>query len=337
MTGVMTERLGVTLGLGTGSLSQELELCETALGAGYTDVWTAEVGGADGFSPLAALARAAPHARLGTAIVSVFTRPPALLAMSAAALQNLTGGRFVLGLGTSSDIIVRNWMGGSFDRPVTRLRQAVEVLRDLLEGKKVSYEGDSFRLADYRLQVDPTARTPIYLAALGPKACRLAGEVADGVIFFLKTPEGVEQSLGWVAEGARAAGRDPSDLDCVIRVTAAVDEEADILRGIERRLVTTYAMVDVYNRSLAQQGFRRESEAIVSAWKAGRREEASAAVSDEMIEGLHITGDAEGCRNKLRRFRDAGIKTPVILPLSVAADPPERAEKILHTLRTLAG
>lgn len=331
----MTDRLGLTLGLGSGSLAQEIDLCEWALGEGYTDVWTAEVGGADGFSPLAALATRNDSARLGTAIVPVFTRPPALLAMSAAALQNLSGDRFVLGLGTSSDIIIQNWMGEPFTKPVTRLRETVEVLRDIFAGKKVSYEGDSFRLADYRLQLDPGTRPPIYLAALGPKACRLAGEVADGVIFFLKTPAGVRQGLRWVAEGARAAGRDPAELDCVIRVTVAMDEDPDPLRAMQRRLITGYAMVAVYNRSLSQQGFEEEARDIVAAWKAGDREKAAAAVSDRMMDELNITGTKRECASKLQAFRDAGVKTPVLLPLSVAAEPEERIARVLQTVRNM--
>jgi probable F420-dependent oxidoreductase len=331
------ERLGLTVGLEAGfSLAQQLELCSLAVEAGYTDLWTAEVGGADGFSPLAALAREHESARLGTAIVPVFTRPPALLAMSAAVLQNLSGGRFVLGLGTSSDIIVNNWMGSSFTKPLTRLRQTVEVLREALSGKKVTYEGDSFHLKDFRLQIDPTEPVPIYLAALGPRACRLAGEVADGVIFFLKTPEGVKQGLEWVAEGARSAGRDPDELDCVIRVPVAMDEDPETLDFIMRRTTTTYAMVDVYNRSLAQQGFEDEAFAIVEAWKAGERDKASASVSDEMLAQLNILGNAEECRAGLERFRSAGVKTPVLLPISVAGDPDERAERVANTVRTLA-
>ena len=331
----MSQRLGLTLGLGTGSLEQEIDLCEWALGAGYTDVWTAEVGGADGFAPLAVLARTTEDGRLGTAIVPVFTRPPALLAMGAATVQNLSGGRFVLGLGTSSDIIVRNWMGQSFTKPVTRLRQTVEVLRELFAGKKVAYEGESFRLADYRLQLDPGAAPPIYLAALGPKACRLAGEIADGVIFFLKTPAGVRQGLEWVAEGARSVGRDLAELDCVIRVTVAMDEDRETLLATQRRLITTYAMVDVYNRSLTQQGFDREAREIVAAWESGDRASAAAAVSDRMIDELNVTGTLEECREKLQAFRDAGVKTPVLLPLSVAPEPAERTERVVHMLKML--
>ena len=331
----MTQRLGLTMGLEGGTLTDAVELAEHAVSVGYTDIWSAEVGGVDGFSPLAVMASRGGDTRLGTAIVPVFTRPPALLAMSAATLQNLSGGRFVLGLGTSSDIIVNNWMGSSFTRPVTRLRETVEVLRELLAGKKVTREGDSFTLKGFRLQVDPGAPTPIYLAALGPKACRLAGEVADGVIFFLKTADGVRQAMEWVREGARDAGRDPDELDCVMRITVAMDEDQNTLSYFGKRLVTTYAMVDVYNRSLQHQGFEREAHAIVEAWNAGERDAAADSVTDEMMYELNIAGDADTCRKRLQEFRDAGVKTPVVLPVSVAGDPEERKERVSSTVAAL--
>ena len=332
----MSERLGITLGLGGGSLVDELAMCEQAIGLGYTDVWTAEVGGPDGFAPLAAVSRMGARTRLGTAIVPVFTRSPALLGMSAATIQSLSGGRFVLGLGTSSHIIVENWMGGDFNKPLTRLRQTVEVLRDLLAGKKVTYEGESFHLKDFRLTLDPGTETPIYVAALGERACRLAGEIADGVIFFLKSPSGVRQGLEWVAEGARAAGRDPQEIDCVQRITVAMDEDPETLAFMGRRLMTTYAMVDVYNRSLRLQGFEDEARAIVEAWKAGERDKAAASVSDRMLQELNIFGTAEECRSGLNRFREAGVKTPVLAPVSIAGDPIERLDRVAALVASLA-
>lgn len=160
--------------------------------------------------------------------------------------------------------------------------------------------------------------------------------MAGGVIFFLKPPEGVRQALEWVAEGARATGRDPADLDCVIRVPVAMDEDFKALRYVLRRTITTYAMVDVYNRSLAQQGFAGEAGAIVDAWRAGERDKAAASVSDPMIDELNIAGDAAECRAGIERFRTAGVKTPVVLPLSVAPEAPERARRIERTVRSLA-
>ncbi|MDQ4094655.1 MAG: LLM class F420-dependent oxidoreductase [Actinomycetota bacterium] len=329
-------RLGLTVGLEGASLAQQLDLSAVAVDAGYTDLWTAEVGGADAFSPLAALAASHVTPRLGTAIVPVFTRSAALIAMSAATLQNLSGGRFVLGIGTSSHIIVNNWMGGSFTKPLTRLRETIEVLRAALSGEKVTYEGETFRLRDFRLQIDPVQEVPIYISALGPRACRLGGELADGVIFFLKSPDGVRDGLELVAEGARAAGRDPHDIDCVARVPVAMDEDPETLAYVLRRTVTGYAMVDVYNKSLAQQGFADEAAAIVGAWKAGERDKAAASVSDEMISQLNVVGDADACRAGVERFRSAGVKTPVLFPISVAPDAQERGERVERAIRTLA-
>ncbi|MGH2695326.1 MAG: LLM class flavin-dependent oxidoreductase [Actinomycetota bacterium] len=330
------KRLGLTIGLEGASVTDALELCREAEGLGYTDAWSAEVGGADGFAPLAALAGSTSRMRLGTAIVPVFTRPPALLAMSASTVQQLSGGRFVLGLGTSSDVIVSAWMGGSFERPLDRLREYVEVLRDLFAGKKVSHAGETVSVNGFRLQIDPGSPPPIYLAALGPKACRLAGEVADGVIFFMKSVAGAEQGLGWVAEGARAAGRDVAELDCVIRLPVAVEEDEEMMRFMARRLVTTYAAVDVYNRSLSAQGFEAEANAVKEAWRTGDRDQANAAVTDDMMEQLLVMGDAASCRARLEEFRNAGVKTPVLLPVSVAGDPVERAERIRAAVRALA-
>lgn len=330
------ERIGLTVGLEGSPLPDALDLCRRAETLGYTDIWSAEVGGADGFSPLAALAATTSSARLGTAIVPVFTRPPALVAMQAATLQSISGGRFVLGLGTSSDVIISRWMGSGFETPLTRLEEYIEVVRSSLEGQKVDFEGKSTSLSGFRLQLDPGGRVPIYAAALGPRACRLAGRVADGVIFFLKTPDGVKQALGWVAEGASEAGRNPDELDCVIRLPVAMDEDEEVLGFMARRLITSYVTVDVYNRSISAQGFETEARAIKDAWRAGDRDRANDLVSDELVDRLLIFGDRDACREKLRAFRDAGVKTPVLFPFSVAGDPVERAKRVSTLVETLA-
>lgn len=329
-------RLGLTVGSLAGDVSGALDLCREAEGLGYTDAWSEESGGTDGFGPLVALALTTERLRLGTAIVPVFTRPPALLAMHAATVSSLSGGRFALGLGTSSSIIVERWMGGSFDRPLTRLREYVEILREALAGAKVSYEGETVQVRGFRLQHPPPAPVPITLAALGPKACRLAGRVADGVAFFLKSPDGVRQAMGWVAEGAKQAGRDPGDLDVLIRLPVAIDEDPGVLEPLARRLMVGYAMVDVYNRSLAHQGFENEAREIADAWQAGERDRAAGAITGEMLEELFVMGDAEHCRRRIQAFREAGVTTPVLLPVSLAPGPEERADRVREAIRALA-
>lgn len=330
------ERLGLTVGTLMGPIRDTLEMFREAETLGYTDVWSEEAAGTEGFSPLAAVATVTSTMRLGTAIVPVFTRPPPLLAMSAATLQDISGGRFVLGLGTSSSIIVEQWMDGSFAKPLTRLREYVEAIREILTGKKVTFEGETIQLNRFRLMHEAGTKVPIYLAALGPSACRLAGRVADGVIFFLKTPDGVRRAIEWVKEGALEAGRAPSEIDTVIRVPAAVDEDPELLDFLSRRLTVAYAQVDVYNRSLAQQGYEEEAKAISEAWSAGERDRATELVSAELMDSLYVYGDRETCLRKLQAFRDAGIKTPVLFVNSVAGDPEERRERVRSAIKVLA-
>lgn len=323
-------RLGLTIGLEGGGLREAVELGRHAEELGYTDLWTAEVGGADALTPLAALATTTSSARLGTGILPVFTRPPALLAMTAAALQDLSGGRFVLGLGTSSHVIVEQWMGGRFTRPLTRMREYVEVVRAALAGDKVEFHGLTTRVHGFRLQHAP-ASVPIHLAALGPTACALAGDVADGIVLFLKTPEGVRTALRWANEA-----RDPEreQLECVMRLPFLVDEEPEILSVAARRLLLSYAPVDVYARSLAAQGFGAEVAAIRDAWAAGDRRRAVEIVPHSMLDALFVMGGPEHAAERLEELRAAGVTTPVLLPMSFA-DPAERTGRIRRAVEAL--
>src|SRR5438270_4043014 len=198
----MTERLGLTPPIEVTGFAAAVDLCARAEQLGYTDVWSAEVGAVDAFSPLAAIAVKTERVRLGTALVPVFNRPPALTAMSAGGLQQLSGGRFVLGIGLSSPAIVRLWMGLDFDGRVKRIEEYVEVLREALAGKKVMYRGETVRSESFRLQIDPGHPVPVYIGALGPQMCRLAGRIADGVLFYFMTPDGVRQALAEVTQGA---------------------------------------------------------------------------------------------------------------------------------------
>src|SRR5439155_14024663 len=234
----MTTRLGLTPPIEVTGFRAAVGVCARAEQLGYTDVWSAEVGATDAFSPLAAIAVKTERVRLGTALVPVFTRPPALTAMSAAGVQQLSGGRFVLGIGTSSPAIVGLWMGLEFDGRVKRIEEYVEVLRQALAGKKVTYEGETVRSEAFRLQVDPGAPVPIFVGALGPNMCRLAGRIADGVLFYFMSPDGVRQALDDVAEGAREAGRDPGDLDVFLRIPVACGEPEETARFMGRRMLT---------------------------------------------------------------------------------------------------
>jgi alkanesulfonate monooxygenase SsuD/methylene tetrahydromethanopterin reductase-like flavin-dependent oxidoreductase (luciferase family) len=250
--------------------------------------------------------------------------------MGANTLSDLSNGRFVLGLGTSSPTIVERWMGTSFDRPLPRLREYVHVLRSLLAGEKVRYAGETVRVDGLRL-APPAAPIPIFLAALGPAACRLAGEVADGVIFFLKTPEAVAESLRWVVEGAYRAGRDSAAVECAVQVPVALegDEDANL-----KRFLVSYALAPVYARSLARQGFGAEVEEIAAAWNAGDRPAAVNAVSEGMLHAL-IPRDGQGWQRIASAYRAAGATTICWLPVPPAVTE-GAAERLTAFIRACA-
>ena len=332
----MTARLGLTPPIEVAGFPAAVELCARAEELGYTDVWSAEVGAADAFTPLAAVATKTSRVRLGTALVPVFSRPPALTAMSAAGLQQLSGGRFVLGIGLSSPAIVGQWMGLEFDGRVTRIEEYVGVLREALAGRKVTFHGETVRVDNFRLQIDPGTPVPIHVGALGPNMCRLAGRIADGVLLYFFSPDGVRQALEHVREGAKEAGRDPDELDVFLRLPVAVDEPVDTARFMARRMLTGYAIVPAYNASLARQGFDEEARGIAEAWASGERDRATELFSDRMLDQLFIAGDAESCRARIEEFRAAGVKTPVIMPLSFAGSPEERAERVVKAVESLA-
>jgi len=334
---VSSKRLGLTVPIeGLPIPETVIPIAKMAESLGYTDLWSAEVSGTDGLTPLAAAASVTEHLRFGTAILPVFTRPPALMAMGAASMQALSGGRFVLGIGTSSAIIVGRWMGEDFTRPLTRIRDTVAFLREALEGKKMDAQAHGFTVRGFRLTAESGEKVPIYIAGLGPKMLRLAGQIADGVILFLFTPDGVKWALDQVRAGAKEAGRDPSQIDVVARIPVAVDEDETFLRYMLRRLTTNYAIVDVYNASLRRQGFGDPAGSVSELWVSGDREGAAAAVTDEMLESLYLFGGAEDVLAGIDRFRRAGVKTPVLFPISVAGDPSERLERVKRTIEVLA-
>ena len=329
-------RLGVTPPVEVAGFPAAVDICVGAEGLGYTDVWTAEVGAVDAFSPLAAVAVRTSKVRLGTGLIPVYTRPPALVAMSAAGVQNLSGGRFVLGIGASSPASVEGWMGTPLDRPVRRIEEYVALLRDMLGGKKVDHDGDTVSAHGFRLQIGVDHPVPIHVGALGPKMCRLAGRVADGVLFFLMTPDGVRRSLEHVHEGAREAGRDPAEIEAFIRLPVSLGDPPDLARFMARRLLTGYAIVPAYNASLARQGFADEAGEIAGAWAAGERDRATESFTDELLDATFLLGDADESRKRIQEFRDAGITTPVLMPISVAGTMEERAERVRALVEALA-
>jgi len=328
--------LGITLPFEPFINRSVVELAQHAERLGYTDAWSYESFGAEAFTPLAAAAVVTTKMRLGTAIVPVFTRPPALIAMSAATVQQISGGRFVLGLGISTAPIVEKWMNVPYRKPLTHLRETVAALRAIFRGEKVTMAGEAIKIDGFRLDMRLDTPPPIYIAAQGETMLRIAGEIGDGLVTNFITPDKLPQMLAHVREGAKAADRNADHFDVVCRIMAAVDEDEGVVLPLMRRALTAYLTVPQYNKFFQEIGYDNEARLAMDAWKAGDRKKAVSAVPDEMVDSIFLIGSADKCRARLREYEKAGVTATAIQLSSFAATPAERRAKTLRALERLA-
>jgi probable F420-dependent oxidoreductase len=316
-------------------LSDYLALAREAEARGYATLWAGEVGGADAVTTLTLLAGRTERIHLASGVIPVQTRTPVLLGMTAASLGHLAPGRFRLGLGVSSPTVVARWNGLPFQRPLAQLREAVQIIRTVLAGERVTFEGQFYRIRNFRLTIPPPPRpVPIYLGALGPRMLQLAGEIADGVLLNWIPPEAVPASIGQIELGARRAGRRLGDVEVAAFVRTSVTDEPEPSRAWLAREITGYCSVDAYARFFARCGFEREVEAVNAAWRSGDRQGAVAQVSGRLLDGLGVVGPEEFCRQRIEAFRKAGVAEPVVVPFSPG---PDRDPRLRRTLRAFAG
>src|SRR5215510_8392459 len=316
-------RLGAALPLQNLVPRQQVAYIQQAEASGYEGIWVPEVMGTDAFTILAAASQVTQRLRLGTGIVPIYTRTPTTLAMTIATLDALSGGRAVLGLGVSSEIIIGAWHGLLFPKPLGAMREAVDIIRRLLRNERVTAEGTFFRVRNLRpnVPVSSNRTIPIYIGALNPGMLRLAGAIADGVILNWMPAAYVPHAIEAIAAGAKRAGRALADIDiaCYIRVCVTGDLEA--ARQWMRRELTGYAIVEAYHAYFTACGFGADSRACRDAWQQGDRTGAMQRISDNMVHAMAAIGSAEACRAQLAAFTEAGVTLPIVFPFSHDADP----------------
>jgi F420-dependent oxidoreductase-like protein len=339
-------RLGVHLGAwarGYGA-PEQLRLAQAAETLGYDSVWVSENYGSDGVAVLAWLAAATDRIRLGSAILQIPARTPALTAMAAATLDHLSGGRFVLGLGLSGPQVVEGWHGQPSDRPVRRLREYVDVVRLALARERVAYDGELYPLPrpggegkPLKLIVGPVQeRIPVYLGVFGPRATALAAEIADGWIPFFFCPERADIFRAQLEAGAARSGRSLAELDVAPLVEASVGEDAEACRAALRPVVATYVggagsrKTNFYADLVRRYGFGEVADRLQDLYLSGRREEAIAAVPDELLEAITLCGSSDRVRARLDAYRDAGVGTLIVSPVGAGV------EERLATMAALA-
>jgi probable F420-dependent oxidoreductase len=305
-------RWGLTLPFAGVPLAEHEPLVRRAEAAGFDDLWTGETNGADGFTPLALAATWTERMRLGTGVVNPYTRGPAVLAQHAAALADASGGRFVLGLGSSSDVIVERWNGVPFKKPLTRLRETVPVLREVLAGGRGP--------GGFRLETPPAQPVPIVLAALRDGMLRLGGELADGTFTNFLPLSATEHVVARVREGE--AGREPTEVVC--RFFCIPGDGLDTARF----MFAAYATVPVYEAFFRGLGWGDAIDPMVRAWRAGDRKTALAAVPEDLVRETFVFGDPGAMRDRLSQYAARGITTLVLTPIA----PPDQLGALIEGL-----
>ena len=294
------QRYGITVPFDGVPLHAHREWFEEIAALGYTDLWSAESGGADAFTPLALAAAWTPSLRLGTAIVPAYTRGAATLAETVASMVQAAPGRFALGIGTSSNVIVENWNGIPFEEPYRRVRDTIRFLRTSLAGDKVTHEYDTFAVKGFRLGIRVDEVPPILVAALRPGMLRLAGREGDGAIINWLSADDVKTVVPHVGE----------DKEIVARIFVLPTDDEEVVRYIGKRAIAAYINVPVYAAFHAWLGRGETLQPMWDAWKAGDREAATAAIPDELVDALIVHGTPAQIREHLGRYIANGVTTP---------------------------
>jgi probable F420-dependent oxidoreductase len=307
-------RYGMTIPLEGVPLQDQAEVARELAGHGYTDLWSSEAMGADCFVPLAVAATAVPTLRLGTAIAPAFTRGPACLAQTAATLAATVPGRFVIGIGSSSQLIVEAWNDKPFDRPFHRTRDMARFLRRAFTGERIDEPFDTFSVKGFRLGVSVDPAPPILVAALRERMLRMAAEEGDGAIINWLSASDVAT----VAPIVNAAG---PGKEIVARIMVMPTEDRDAARAAGRRLVATYLNVPVYAAFHEWLGRSGDLAPMWKLWAEGNRREAAASVPDHVVDELILHGPPESCREQVQRYVENGVTTPVLSILPTGEDP----------------
>jgi alkanesulfonate monooxygenase SsuD/methylene tetrahydromethanopterin reductase-like flavin-dependent oxidoreductase (luciferase family) len=315
------ERLGIALGSGLAPAGI-VECAQLAEEVGYESVWVIEGHGGDQFSLLTACALATRRVRLGTAVSSVFVRTAPTIAMAAACLDHFSGGRFVLGLGSSHKVQVEVEHGVRYADPVTRVRDTVAVVRALLRDGAVSYHGKTITIEKFDLWFRPAhASVPIYLSALFPQMLDLCGEVAQGLLMVFSTMNSARIAGEHLADGAARAERNMSDIEiCSLLPTAVAAERKAAYDRVRAVLAFYIGFFPRYQRVVREAGFGDAVDTTAAAFKRGGVEAASPTVSDEMVAALTASGTEQDVRARIAQYRRSGIALPIVMPVATATD-----------------
>ena len=297
------------------------DLARAAEAHGFDCAWGGEANNKDPTVMLSAIAAVTTRLKVGSAIYHILGRTPATLALQAMGLDELSGGRFLLGIGSSNPTIAK-WHGQSFDRPLSRIQEYIEITRAAMRGEKLNFEGKFFTAQNFKMAFKPSGRSiPIYVAAFGPKMTRLAGRISDGVLINMANPTEISRIAAEVKAGAQEAGKDPSKMEIICKIRCSIAPNYGVAREALSHALTYYALADYYRELLGRMGFAEEVEAMRAAWKAGGFHAARALITDRMFSSLPLVAATSAAQvvEQVQPYVEAGA-TRIILPYVAASD-----------------
>lgn len=306
-----------------------LDCARAADRAGFESLWMSDYKSGDVFAVLSACAVVTQRIRLATGVAVIFNRAPTTLAMAAASLDTISKGRVILGLGQGHQAIVEKENGGRYDRPIRRLLEYTEIIRELLQHGEVHYRGEIFAL-DYKPWITfYRGRIPIFYPPFVRASAERAGRIADGTLLTLVTPDRARTLAGWIAQGAAQAGRDPKEIDVGAYLWTVVTHDAESRRAarrlIKRQIAWYIGSLALYANLVRESGFAEDVDRVAPLWQSGDQEKAVDAVSDPLTDAVALIGDLDECRAKIETYRAAGIQHPVIYPLPMTPTDTKRA------------
>src|ERR687893_290497 len=320
-------KLGVHIGywgLGLSSDDQR-DIVQEAERLGYDSVWTAEAYGSDAATILGWLAGQTSTIKIGSAIFQMPGRSPAMTAMTAATIDNISNGRMLLGIGSSGPQVAEGWHGQPFARQLQRTREYVGIVRKALARERLEWDGQEYTLPlpdgpgkALKLMISPVQdRIPIYIAAIGPKNTQLVGEIADGWLPVFFSPEHVDGSRALLEEGAARSGRSLDGFDIAPTVQVSIDDDLDRARDAMRPYIALYVggmgsrERNFYNRLVRRYGFEDAAREVQDLYPDGKKAEAAAAIPPELIDQVTMCGPRDRVRERLEVYRPVGVGTPI--------------------------
>ena len=288
---------------------------------GFDCAWGGEANNKDPTVMLSAIAAVTTRLKVGSAIYHILGRTPVTLALQAAGLDELSGGRFLLGIGSSNPTIAK-WHGQVLDHPLGRVQEYIEITRAALRGEKLNFTGKYFTAHNFKIAFKPSGRTmPIYLAAFGSQMTRLAGRISDGVLINMANPSEVRRIAAQVRAGAAEAGKDPARMEVICKIRCSIAPRYEVARDALSHALTYYALADYYRDLLGRMGFASEVEAMRAAWKSGGFHAARKLITENMFSSLPMVAATSAAQvvEQIKPYAEAGA-TRIILPYVAASD-----------------